>query len=151
MSFGVSQIPSKIYRHKYLGSKYAIVSIMLSFPKMTLFYFCFIKSISKSKMDILILSILVILVRAGGLHKTEKVEKTKKKPVTRPWRVKPLNPSGRGWSRDASVTRQWRVSDATTNLSADIFGRKKVCVSAAVERWWPFLSIVPNAELDERK
>ena len=61
MSFGVSQIPFKIYRHKYLGSKYAILSIMLSFAKMTLFYFFFIKSISKSKMDILILSILEIL------------------------------------------------------------------------------------------
>ena len=61
MSFGVSQISFKIYRHKYLGSKYAILSIMLSFAKMTLFYFFFIKSISKSKMDILILSILEIL------------------------------------------------------------------------------------------
>ena len=61
MSFGVSQIPFKIYRHKYFGSKYAILSIMLSFAKMTLFYFFFIKSISKSKMDILILSILEIL------------------------------------------------------------------------------------------
>ena len=61
MSFGVSQISFKIYRHIYFGSKYAILSIMLSFAKMTLFYFFFIKSISKSKMDILILSILEIL------------------------------------------------------------------------------------------
>ncbi len=61
MSFGVSQIPSKIYRHKYLGSKYTILSIMLSFTKMKLFQFFFIKSISKSKMDIFILSILEIL------------------------------------------------------------------------------------------
>ena len=61
MSFGVTKIPSKFYRHKYLGSKYPILSIMLSFAKMTPFYFFFIKSISKSKMDIFILSNLEIL------------------------------------------------------------------------------------------
>ena len=61
MLFGVSQIPSKFYRHKYLVSKYPILSIMLSFAKMVLFYFFFIKSISKSKMDIFILSNLEIL------------------------------------------------------------------------------------------
>ena len=61
MLFGVTKISSKFYRHKYLGSKYPILSIMLSFPKLALFYFFFIKSISKSKMDIFILSNLEIL------------------------------------------------------------------------------------------
>ena len=61
MLFGVTKISSKFYRHKYLGSKYPILSIMLSFAKMALFYFFFIKSISKSKMDIFILSNLEIL------------------------------------------------------------------------------------------
>ena len=61
MLFGDFQTPFKIYRHKYLGSKYSILSIMLWFAKMTLFNFFFIKSISKSKMDIFILSNLEIL------------------------------------------------------------------------------------------
>ena len=61
MLFGDFQIPFKIYRHKYLGSKYSILSIMLWFAKMTLFWIFFIKSISKSKMDIFILSNLEIL------------------------------------------------------------------------------------------
>ena len=61
MLFGDFQTPFKIYRHKYLGSKYSILSIMLWFAKMTLFWIFFIKSISKSKMDIFILSNLEIL------------------------------------------------------------------------------------------
>ena len=61
MLFGDFQIPFKIYRHKYLGSKYSILSIMLWFAKRTLFKFFLIKSISKSKMDIFILSNLEIL------------------------------------------------------------------------------------------
>ena len=61
MLFGVYQMPSKFYHHKYLGAKYLILSIMLWFAKMTLFKFFLIKSISKSKMDIFILSNLEIL------------------------------------------------------------------------------------------
>ena len=61
MLFGDFQIPFKIYRHKYLGPKYSILSIMLWFAKMALFNYFFIKSISKSKMDIFILSNLEIL------------------------------------------------------------------------------------------
>ena len=61
MLFGDFQTPFKIYRNKYLGSKYSILSIMLWFAKMALFNYFFIKSISKSKMDIFILSNLEIL------------------------------------------------------------------------------------------
>ena len=61
MSFGVYQMPSKFYRQKYLGAKYLILSIMLWFAKMALFNYFLIKSISKSKMDIFILSNLEIL------------------------------------------------------------------------------------------
>ena len=61
MLFGDFQIPFKIYRHKYLGCKYSILSIMLWFAKMALINYFLIKSISKSKMDIFILSNLEIL------------------------------------------------------------------------------------------
>ena len=49
MLFGDFQIPFKIYRHKYLGSKYLILSIMLWFAKMTLFELFFYKKYFKIK------------------------------------------------------------------------------------------------------